>query len=586
MSSFHRFFHDKPFLTSFIITFALVSASLVLFRPYFYNIDDSLILLLLKGIGIASTPSEMVQHENVLLCRILAHLYKIFPHYQWYSGLQVLTLFLSFWAILASLLLGTHRLFKTVLFVLSSLAMIFFFFSSLQWTQTASLAAISAFFLLTSLWSGENSRHRYKIFTLAFVLILFSIMLRFASFSLILLTSIPSVIYLTWKKEVTPIRMSIIRYLACMAAIVLAAISYHHYVYQSDSAWADYLQFEGPRTQLSDFQDPAYNETTKPFFDSIGWIKNDLYMFQCCIYMDKDIYTYDKLKKIADYFPRIAFNKHKDTSPLAVFSNKSVQTAVVFFLAFLVYLPKRLRRLALINSVWVFFILLFLMFYLKIPERVCLPPILFIMYMNLFGAQPLAQEALTGRTPVFLGSKKKLSLIILSFLFSFLLILSIYSNNLQKIQETGILNESLNGFHPQENQLYVNLLSSFPFELIPAFDDFEVLRNINFIQLSWDQRSPTTEAMLEKFKIHDLLKDMVDNPNYYLIVYSETRSPTIPNFLSTLQTYMNERYGIDMYLEQSFKCPVFWLIRFHSGKITTNPKLANGRAQVQVIKHR
>ncbi len=489
-----------------------------------------------------------------------------------YSSFQVLTLFLSFWAILASILLGPHGSFRTTLFLLSSLGMVFLFFSLLQYTQTASMAAIGSIFLLASLWNSENPKHQYKIFVLSFILILCSITLRAASFSLILLTAIPSIVFLVWKKEVTPIRKSIIRFLGCTAVIALGVISYHHYVYNNDPAWADYLQFEAPRTKLSDYQDPVYDETTKPLFDTIGWTKNDLYMFQCCVYMDKNVYTYENLKKIADYIPRVTFNKHKDSSSLAVFTNKSVQTAIVFFLAFLLFLPAGRRRLAAVNAIWVFFILLFLLLYLKIPERVCLPPILFIMYMNLFGTHPPGQDSGSGKSSTVWGSKAKYSLVILAFLFSFLLVQDVYIVNRQKILETGVLNESLKGIHPRQNQLYVNLLSSFPFELIPAFDSFDALRNINFIQLSWNQRSPTTETMLDKFNIHNLLKDMVDNPNFFLVVFSDTRSPTIPNFLATLRTYLKEKYSIETYLEQAYKCPVFWLIRFHSGNIPPSRK--------------
>ncbi len=579
-----RFFQDKPFLSSFLLTFSFVATSMALFRPYFYNIDDYLILLLLKGVGIASAPSEMVQHVNILLCRALVSLYKLFPHFQWYSAFQALTLFLSFWAILASLQIGSKGLFKTVLFFLSSLGMIFFFFSFMQYTQTASLAAIGGFFLLASLWNSENPRHRYKIFTLAFALILISISLRFAAFSQIVLASIPSAIYLAWGKKVTPVRLSILRFLACTAAIAVAAMSYHHYVYNRDPAWADYIRFEGPRTQLTDFQDPVYTENTKPFFDSIGWSLNDYYMFENWIYMDKDIYNYDTLKKITDYFPRFGFNKNISSSRPVIFSNSLVQTAAAFFLVFLAFLPARALRLSIANTLWLLIIFIFMTLFLKISWRVCLPPIMFLMYMNLFGIELVSGRKITSKGIMARSAKVKYALLFVSFLFSFLLYKDIYSNNRQKILKTDVVKETLKDFHPQENQLYASMLSAFPIESFPAFDDFEVFRNINLIQLSWNQRSPTTETMLEKFKVRNLLKDMVDNPNLFFISFSNAESPNASTFLYSLQTYMMEKYGIEMYLDRVFKCPLFWIFRFHSGKIMMNQKGNTGGTKVEMLK--
>ncbi len=86
-----RFFQDKPFLSSFLLVLFPIALSLVLFRPYFYNIDDSLILLLLKGMGIATSPSEMVQYVNVLLCWGLSYLYQILPNLQLYSSMPLQT---------------------------------------------------------------------------------------------------------------------------------------------------------------------------------------------------------------------------------------------------------------------------------------------------------------------------------------------------------------------------------------------------------------------------------------------------------------------------------------------------------------
>lgn len=563
-SSLFNFFHEKPFLNSFLLTFLLVTLSLVFFKPYFIYNDDYIMLLLLKGVGLTTAPSELVQLENVLFTSVLKTLYTHFPGFQWYSAFHVLSLFLSFWAILASLMMRPNRLFKSILFTLSSFALIFYFFSLLQWTYTASLAAMGAVFLLASRWSNDHSRHRYKVFTLAFILILFSVFVRFSVFSLILLTSLPWFIFMVWKKEITPVCLSIIRFLGATALVILVAVGYNHYVYQRDPAWVDFMRLESLRTQLTDFQNPVYDAKTKPLFDSIGWTYDDFFLFTDFCYMDKDLYSQEKFRKLIDYFPRFAFNKHYDSSFSAVFSYQTVQLAAAFFLVLLFFLPIKELRLAVVNVIWVFVVFLFLMLYLKIPERLCFPLVLFVMYVNLFGAVAESQTESLERSASRWGFKAGAALLVPLLVFSLYFTWNVYRVNSQNIINANVVKTSLKDLNPRDDQLFVNCLSSINFESIPAFYDFEMFRHFNIIQLSWNQRSPTTEAMLKRFKVVNLFRDMVDNPNVFLVIYSEMAGKNIMGFLLACQNYLKGKYGMEVSFEQAFKYPTFWVMRIHS----------------------
>jgi hypothetical protein len=560
------FFREAPFLSSFILTFLLATLSLVLFRPYFIYNDDYIILLLLKGVGISQAPSELVQHVNVLLGLFLKSLYTYFPKFQWYSAFQVCSLFLSFWAILAAMQMRPHCLFKTLLFLLSTVAFFFYFFSMLQWTYTASIAAMGAFFLLAGLWDENNAAHRKKIFTLASILTLISLMLRLDAFLLVVLLTCPSIAYLAWKRKITPMRLSLIRLLTVWLVLGFGAVGYHHYAYQQDAAWADFMKLERLRAKLTEYRNPVYEEKTKPIFDSIGWTYDDNYLLSGYCYMDKGIYNQEKFEKLIDYFPRFVLNKHSDTSFSAIFSHQTVQVATVFFLVFLFFLPFRVLRLAAINVLWVFLLLLFLMLYLKSPERVCLPLFLFAMYMNLFFAVPGERESTRQKAEKLMGFKAGLFLLAPLLVFSLVFIRDIQRIQTQNKMNTKILKESLRDLNPQEDQLYVNHLSSFNLESIPAFDDFEMFRHFNLVQLSWNQRSPITEAMIGRFGVKVLFKDMVDNPNVFLMVYSEEADLNVRGFLGALGNQIKERYSLEVNYETVKKYPAFQVLRIHSVK--------------------
>lgn len=150
------YFSDKPFFTSFLITLGLVLLIYAFFRPHFQYADDVQVLLLLKGVGLTQAPSALNQRENILLCSLLKTLYKLFPGFQWYSGLLVLTQFLSFWALLTAFQWGGHKGFRTLLFLFASAGLGAYFFSNLQWTMTSSLAGLGGILLMAALWREKD----------------------------------------------------------------------------------------------------------------------------------------------------------------------------------------------------------------------------------------------------------------------------------------------------------------------------------------------------------------------------------------------------------------------------------------------
>ncbi len=549
----------RPFLASFLAALLLTAPVLAVFRVYFQLNDDHFALFLLKGIGLSGAPSEFNQLENVLLCLCLKNLYAHFPQIQWYSGFLVLSQFLSFWALLAAFQMGSHRLFRTFLFLLGSAVISIHFFTDIQWTLTAALAAIGAILLLAAVWRREDAKFLPPALGLAFVLLLVSVLIRGSALLLVSLASVPAVLYLAWKNPMTPHRRSTLGFVGMTALLSLAAVAFHHYYYFHDQAWADSTRFFNAHNELEDFRNPVYNETTKPFFDSIGWTELDLGLFKNWYFMDPDTYSLEKLQKLNDYFPHFAFDKSQQETFAKMFSDYPTDLLILFFMTLLPFLPPRALRLMVANAAWILGVIVFCMLYLKIPERVYLPCFFLNSNWAIFFAVP--QKPGLGENQGASPWAHKLGAVLLTlmFLLSLYFIPIQYRINSDWSSQEQELKAAVEDLNPQDGQLFVAWGSTFPFEKIGAFDDDGFLRHFHFVSLSWIQRAPPTQAMLGQFGLKNLFQDMVDNPSVFLIC--------TPHQWYLYRAYMKEKYNREVYVKDAFRSEPFNVYRIQS----TNP---------------
>ncbi len=550
-------FKDRIYLTSFLVSLAFLGLTFLVFRPHFQFNDDTFVLLLLKGVGMVGAPTALNQRENIFLCWVLKELYIFLPSIQWYSWFLVATQFLSFWALMAAFQMGSQRSFKFVLFLFVSAVLFMYFFANLQWTNTSSLASIGAFFLLASLWREDGKRFGIAPYLLAFVLIVFSIELRSSSFFLIAVLSLPVLWDLAWKKKLTPARVRILGFTFGTLVLSLSMVAFDYHYYHQDPGWVKSIDFFNQHFELHETRNPVYNEQTKAVFDSVGWTANDLAMFQNWYFLDEDIYSVEHLKKLCEYFPKWGVDKTSSDSPLSEkLSNLNTQLALYSFIAILFLIPWRSFRFMLVNAFWMFAVMYVLMVYEKLPERVYLPALLFLALLAVFYAVPKWDNpaAGTAQKKGYLNIAVVLALVLAGFNVFFLQ--REITKNQKWNQYEHLLNNEMDQFHPQDDQLYVIWDSAFPYELMGAFDDYECFRHFNVAVLTWFQRSPTTRAMLNRFGVNHLFRDLVDNPKVFLICS--------PWELNAYRTCMMEKYQMPIDPEPAVSGNFFTAYRIHS----------------------
>jgi hypothetical protein len=507
-----------------------------------------------KGVGLVQKPEIMNGRMNVILSFVLTNLYAWVPIIQWYSVMSVGMIFLSLWGLLLAVQLeGTHRFFKMIL-LLFSCALYVYFFSSMQWTATASLAAMSAFFLLYSAYQC-NRRVSGAFLCLPFLLMALSAGLRSDSFFLTCLLALPSVIFLLRGLERTPERRKLIASMAVAFIILLGGISFDKLCYESNPEWKKTMAFFHAHFNINEVRGNLYSYDTKPVFDSVGWTETDYRLLRGWYFLDETTYSVEKINRLCAALPRVGIEKRADETFMGMFLKQSTQCALLTCLALFFLIPSRHRGRAFIDVLWTLGVMFFLWTVFKLPARVYLPCLFFLVNLLLFRAVSTCGKGEIMKSPTPSDCRRNgviLGLILLvnvSFCLGFMRT----DHRWGKLKDG--FETSLKEFHPDPNKLYVVWEMLLPYNLIRPFDDYEVFRGWNIVSLTWLQRFPVTARMLERFGVKKLFRDMVDNPNIYLICNKAQGN--------LYQNYMLEKYGMKTELKAVYVSDYIWMFEVH-----------------------
>jgi hypothetical protein len=553
LPSFRNRFENHPFITTFLIAFCLLGLIGIFYRFLFQLCDDIFVLLILKGAGITPTPSEYNLFLNALLSLGLKNLYTYFPNVQWYSLFLVIVQTFSLWAILLACQFGTHKLLKTLL-TLASSAVYVYLITVLQWTTASTLAATGGYILLAALWQDKDHHPYWGSLALVFILFSSSVLIRPSAFFYVSLLAMPTAVFLGWKSFISPSRSLILKFMGTVAVVLFLAIGADAFYYNRDPEWSKAVRYFNLHSELINGHRLHYDETTKPIFDSIGWTQNDLDLFLNWYFLDEDTYSIEKLEKLKDSFTHFYRQETNVEAPFIIFTRPSVQYVFWSFILILFFLPKSCIKYMSANVLWTTLILTSLAIYLKVPERVFLPPILLLMNMAIFFAVPRG----SGKdSPRWVQTTGKLMIVLVLLMGFRMMIWEKKVAGVLKKNSDG-LNETLKSFSPQKDELYVIWDSAFPYEAMGAFDKFDVFKKINLVTLVWFQRTPTTKAMLERFGVKNLFRDFVDNPKLYLIC--------TPWEVNAYKVYMIQKFQMNTSLEPVFSSPYFTAYRVHSVK--------------------
>lgn len=522
------------------------------FKPYFLVNDDVWELLISKGVGIAARPDEHLVFTNVLIGLLLKNLFTWAPGANWYGWYQIAAEFLSFWALLAGLLLRPSWAFKMLLFALSYFLVYLFYYQQLNFTIISALAFQGGLFLAAHLFEEtEAPLPRVKILILGFTCILLSSVIRWESFVLSVLTAIPFMAGMAAPKNFAFPKRAL---LCLLVALLAAACLYDHFYYERNASWKEFVRFNHAASAAIDWRDLDYNPKTKPIFEHDGWTFNDFNLFKNWYFLDDKKYNPQTLEEISAHFPL----GKKGYLPLLLRSFASADIYQNIFLctiAFALFCASHRRKLLLGSVLWNVFLVLLLILFAKPNERLLLPLFNYLLALSLYHAEPprpLQPPRFFPNqiSPFLLGA---LVILLIPSLYRFNAIDS-YNRN-----KENLLKMSVRELNPKDNQLYVVWGSTFPYESISALDNFEIFKTFHIFPLGSYQRSPLCLETLSRFQIKNLFRDLVDNPNAYLICD--------PYEGALYREYLLENYKMEIIPEKTFSSPLFKAFRIHSRRL-------------------
>jgi len=536
----------RPFLASWLAASLLTLLVLSVCPISYQDCDDVLLLLMCKGVGVAQAPEAVTGRMNVLLSSLLAGLYGGFPKIQWYSVMSVGTLYLSLWGLFLSVMAqGAHRLARAALLAFSS-GVYAFFFASMQWTTTAALAALSGFFLLMTVLREEGKPSK-AVWGMTFLLMALSVGIRADSFFLIGLLGAP-VLFLqaraSWKESARRKRLLV---LAVAVFVALGAVGADRFYLESHPAWRETMGFFHAHFDLNETRETSYRPETRKAFDAVGWTQTDYRLFKAWYFLDKETYSAERLRRLAATFPRWGYEKRQDESVRVMLGRRSTWVCLftIFTLFFLV--PARYRGRTFLELGWVLAVMVILWTGVKLPARLYLPCLTFMILLLLNRAVPLAGGvAVMGER-----SQGRWAIVVLVLLWVNLGFL-LGMGDLSRAWERNRIGceTTLKGFEPGADRLYVVWETAFAINLIRPFNDFEVFRGWNIVSLTWLQRFPVTGKMLDKFGVKDLFRDMVDDPRIRLVCDRAQGA--------LIQAHLLERYGIRARLVPVYVSDYMW----------------------------
>jgi len=544
----------SPALFSFTITSILFSIQLFFIHPFYLVNDDIFKILTVRGMAADPTPSPFVGYSNILMGYLLMKLFAWIPSFPWYGCFLCLVQFLTFWVFLWSLCLKPSRWIHALFFIGAWICLFFIFFTYMQFTETALLAAFVGLIAFFGKSETSNGGRHNGILAAACLLLLLSSFIRMDSFLLALLIFMPRLIFLFKEKgflEHVP-RRRLFLGLTVLGVLFLWASNF--FWYQSNKDWAEYRQFDQARVELQDYRISEYSPQTKPYFDSVGWSENDFWLFKNWYYTNPQKFNAETFRKLANFFPRIGSSGKISSHPdlLELFFSPWDFRMMLGFLIFLIFCPRKIWKYLFFQWFWIQLVFLALIYFYRAPDRVTLPITAFLVMLSIFYAEkPPAYQR--GESWLF-----SLKLIILSAIFCFSLASPLYyhRDNLAKRLVQAQLHTFLAMVKPQDNQLYVTWY--FPYEELGVFDNLDCLKPFHLFLTEFCQTSPASLKGLERFGVREPLRDAVDNPNVFVMCTQEDGLH--------YHRYMEENYHQEIYAVPVFKCVHFETYSIHSRK--------------------
>lgn len=288
----------KAVYCSVFVTLWMALAFFLFQQVSFEENDDNTMARIMYGIDSTYYDPHLI-YINVVLGYIMKVLLFILPNVPWYPVLQCVVVATSFF-VLGYLMFNRFGIKKGMIPVL--LLVLFFgseFCLNLQFSKTAGISALAGMLLLFESVQ-EGQKLPFWKWILGGGLAIVGSLYRFNSFGLMLipLFGIGVVMLIKPLCERDFKRMiHICLPFAFVLCICLICRFWNTLEYQSSDLWVFYKEFNSLRSQLLDYGFPSYS-ANKELYESLGISLNDLNMFSQWDFADPEVFSIEAMRQL------------------------------------------------------------------------------------------------------------------------------------------------------------------------------------------------------------------------------------------------------------------------------------------------
>lgn len=527
------------------ITICLFALTFLLITPAYDQPDDPTMALVASGYGNVDGPDEHLIYSNVLIGLILKQLYLTAPLVPWYGAYLLLIQFLAHWILLYALLLSL-RDYRCVLgYLLFYLVVGVYLLTHIQFTTTAFLIGMAGLsVILVSLFLDSKGSHCRWLKWLGALCLIISSLIRFASLQMLVLASAPLILVCVFhyfkvinlKPYLVPAAVAIIGISSCKF--------YDTHYYQQDEDWRNFMQYHAAAAQVSNNVLVPYTEETRKVFDDTGWSHADYLMIRDFNYLDPDTFSSANLKRFDKQKNATNLRKHPQVLQARVnaFKNLFTNSVSVISLIAAIFFASLNQKNCWQRSIvkwllmWSALIMLGLIIYKKLPERVFIPLTALPFYLSLLLNFPDLSSQIknqkfkkhfvfrTGVLLLFLaatasawGQVKRSDLMVMGNIR--------FKNDLKNLQ----------GSWPDKVFL---AQCRFPVDLFLPLDNQSEIQGMKWLYLTGRQKSPLFQQKMKEYGIHSAYTELYETDRLYLIM--------LPRFIPLFESYLKQHYDVDL----------------------------------------
>lgn len=542
---------SHPALFAFFLTLIFMVGFLFFFHAGYDTSDDILMIQIMSGY-IGGVPQQFSVNSNVLLGLLFQKLFSLNTGINWVTCFYLLINFLSLWTLIHSLIKSQQRAIFQFFGIVLVLLYDSYYLSNLTYTSIAALAVIAGLCALVStICSRENKISLQSFFAIG--LITAGSLIRLESFLMVLLLFSPFIL-INLKKFITKRALFALLVTGCL---IISAFYFNVSYVKNNSAWNTYYSYIDVNHQLRDTPRRFFVEKEASLLPSIDWSKNDSFLFNYWLSLDKGVYSESKMLTLSNHIS----NWNNDLGSVfdiftqSIFGFPILDFLYLFLATWLIVIlstrNKRVLFTSFLSTLLFTGISWILDWGYKFPTRVSIPLLMTVSLVTLFlpqwfEAKTNEQNEKLENMVFFRGG----ILLVLLLIFASRGLISrpfedkkvnesrqaVYSSYLSKIDEL-IGNGTLDC-----KSLILAPNAGFPFYYMNPLTLEEP--GVDMLTGGWNSFSPAYEMSLSRHGIIDGPQSFVDKSDFYLL----SQSSLIPY----IKIFYLEHYGMNVNSKEIF----------------------------------